>query len=305
MGMNGKFSEEFLGLTQCDVTPSQCIYNRPTRNEIEELCAEKGIESKYIPTVIKIFNNIEGSRGGAAAEPSSSKSNSSSQSTSLSTSVSSSDDSLSPSEYVSRSGYTQSEQKNYVDRVLLALALGGGTAVVGIGLVGLSTAQDFLVSQGIMYPLCKGPLDRVVREAARQLEPALAGPSCDERLKKAESIMTWAGSIIASTYGSFTWANWEEFRKTLKDRIFEPMEVQKKITKRVKKRAKKEKTKRRKRRQERKKKQRKTRSKRSPSPNGPSGSNPSLNKSKSRSKSRSRSKSQSRRRSRRSTTSKS
>ena len=29
MGMNGKFSEEFLGLTQCDVTPSQCIYNRP------------------------------------------------------------------------------------------------------------------------------------------------------------------------------------------------------------------------------------------------------------------------------------
>ena len=217
MGMNGKFSEEFLGLTQCDVTPSQCIYNRPTRNEIEELCAEKGIESKYIPTVIKIFNNIEGSRGGAA-EPSSSKSNSSSQSTSLSTSVSSSDDSLSPSEYVSRSGYTQSEQKNYVDRVLLALALGGGTAVVGIGLLGLSSAQDFLVSQGIMYPLCKGPLDRVVREAARQLEPALAGPSCDERLKSGK-YNDVAGRIPASTYGSFTWANWEEFRKTLKDRI--------------------------------------------------------------------------------------
>ena len=240
MGMNGKFSEEFLGLTQCDVTPSQCIYNRPTRNEIEELCAEKGIESKYIPTVIKIFNNIEGSRGGAAAEPSSSKSNSSSQSTSLSTSVSSSDDSLSPSEYVSRSGYTQSEQKNYVDRVLLALALGGGTAVVGIGLLGLSSAQDFLVSQGIMYPLCKGPLDRVVREAARQLEPALAGPSCDERLNKAESILKWANGIITASYSQLTWNNWSELRLLLKDRFFEPMEV-KKITIKQRKKAKRKK----------------------------------------------------------------
>ena len=128
----------------------------------------------------------------------------------MSTSVSSSDDSLSPSEYVSRSGYTQSEQKNYVDRVLLALALGGGTAVVGIGLLGLSSAQDFLVSQGIMYPLCKGPLDRVVREAARQLEPALAGPSCDERLKKESNDV---GKNIASTYSSFAWASGKNLEK--------------------------------------------------------------------------------------------
>ena len=316
----GKFSDEVLSLVQCEVKPSRCIYNPPTKKEIEELCAEKGIESKYIPTVINIFNNIEGSSGGAAAEPSpSSKSSSpsSSSSPSLSTSVSSSDDSLSPSDYVSRSGYTQTQQLNYVDRVLLQLLLGGIGLGVTIGVVVISGAEKFLVSQGIMHPLCKGPLDRLAREFARQLEPSLAGPTCDERLNKAESILKWASGIITASYSQLTWNNWSELRLLLKDRFFEPMEVQKKITIKQRKKAKKEKTRKREKRQKQKKRQkkkdmssRKKRSSKPPSPNGPSGSNPSLSKtksrsrSKSRSKSHSRSKSQSRRRSRRSTTSK-
>ena len=179
----GKFSDEVLSLVECELKPSQCVYNPPTNNEIEELCAEKGIDDEYIPTVIEIFNNIEGSSGGAAAAEPSSNSESSSPSTSpspsLSTSASSSDDSLTPSDYVSRSGYTQTQQLNYVDRVLLQLLLGGIGIGVTIGVVGISGAEKFLVSQGIMHPLCKGPLDRLAREFARQLEPSLAGPTCD------------------------------------------------------------------------------------------------------------------------------
>ena len=304
----GKFSDEVLSLIQCEVKPSQCIYNPPTKNEIEELCAEKGIESKYIPIVIKIFNNIEGSSGGAAAEPSpssksssSSSSPSSSQSSSLSTSVSSSDDSLSPSDYVSRSGYTQTEQLNYVDRVILKLLLGGIGLGVTIGVVGISRAEQFLVSHGIMDPLCKGPLDRLVREFARQAEPAFAGPTCDERLKRAESILKWASGIVTGSYAKLTWNNWDKLRLLLKDRFFEPMEVQKKITIKRRKKARKEKTRRRRKRKEKKERRsKKRRSKKPPSPNGPSGSNPSLSKTKSRSlsKSRSRSKSKSKKRSR-------
>ena len=315
----GKFSDEVLSLVKCEVKPSGCIYNPPTKDEIEELCAEKGIENKYISTVIKIFNNIEGITGGAAAsEPSPSSmssSSSSSESSSLSTSLSSSDDdTLSPSDYVSKSGYTQTQQINYVDRVICCLLLFGAGVGATATIFGSSEAEKFLVARGIMEPLCKGPIDRLIRETARQLEPTLAGTTCDERLTRAETILKWAGGIVTTSYAQLTWYNWGALRTLLKDRIFEPMEVQKKITEKLKKKTRKEKTRRIQRRKREKKikrkdKERKTRSKKhrskkhrskkSPDSSGPSGSNPSLSKSKSRSRSKSRT------RSRRKTTSKS
>ena len=256
MDTKGTFSDEYIGLIKCNLNKSPCIYQRPTAKEIQELCDEKGIEQQYVDTVMKIFNNIEGSSGGAASEdspnfslsPSASESSASESSASessaseSSSSISSDDDTLSPSQYVSKSGYTQTEQNNYVDRVLLLIALGGGAVVMGVGMATVSGAQDFLVSQGIMDPLCKGPLDRVAREAARLLEPALAGPSCEDRLKRAEDIMGWARGVIGTSYGSFSWANWEIFRKLLKDRVFEPMEIQKRHTLKMRKARRKKRT---------------------------------------------------------------
>ena len=309
MDTKGTFSDEYIGLIKCNLNKSPCIYQRPTAKEIQELCDEKGIEQQYVDTVMKIFNNIEGSSGGAASEDSpnfsssqitSESSASESSASESSSSISSDDDTLSPSQYVSKSGYTQTEQNNYVDRVLLLIALSGGAVVMGVGMATVSGAQDFLVSQGIMDPLCKGPLDRVAREAARLLEPALAGPSCEDRLKRAEDIMGWARGVIGTSYGSFSWANWDSFRKTLKDRIFEPMEIQKRHTlkmrkarrkkrtqRRAKKSAKKSKKEKKKASKSAKKSAKKSRSRKPPSPNGPSGSNQSLRNSKSKSKSRS------------------
>jgi len=300
MDTKGKFADEYIGLVKCNLNKSPCIYQRPTTKEIQELCDEKGIEQQYIEKVMNIFNNIEGSSGGAAAEEDS-PSFSSSQSTSESSSSNSSDDeSLSPSQYVSRTGYTQTQQKNYVDRLLLALALGAGGVAISVGVTSVATTQDYLVSQGLMDPLCKGPLDRIAREAARQLEPALAGPSCEDRLKRAEAMMTWAKGVIGTTYTGFSWANWEMFRNLLKDRIFEPMDQQKRVTKNIKKKRQKARTKRRAKKAAKKaaKKsaKRKSRSRKPPSPGGPSGSM-SRPKSKSSSKSRSKSSSKSRSRS--------
>ena len=166
MDTKGTFSDEYIGLIKCNLNKSPCIYERPTAKEIQELCEEKGIEQQYVDTVMKIFNNIEGSSGGAASEdspnfslsPSTSESSASESSASessaseSSSSISSDDDTLSPSQYVSKSGYTQTEQNNYVDRVLLLIALGGGAVVMGVGMATVSGAQDFLVSQGIMDP---------------------------------------------------------------------------------------------------------------------------------------------------------
>ena len=313
-----KLTDDAIMTLQCR---KPCDITEPTKGEIDDMCNKRGVPDSAREMVHRIFSNIDsGTRGGAAEEPSSSNNSYSSSNVSISTdedsfSPTTDEDSLSPSDYVSKGGYTQTEQNLIVDSIVALLILLGGTAGVVGSTLTLHHGEKFLIERAILTPICKGGVDRVIRAAVHDWDPIFAGPTCSESLAKTEGLLAYIWGIIGVGWAKITWSNFNAVHAHLKDRLFEPIKAQKKHTLKARAKRRKDRTRRRERKaskaakkkakaekRRRQSKSRKSRRSRRLSPNGPSGSMSLTDKkktsSKSSSKSRSKSSSKSRSKSR-------
>lgn len=235
---------EFESMLACSIKgSSECSPPPPSQAEIADFADKLKLP---VNLVKNIFNNIgaKGMVGGAAAEPSpdSVSSYSTSPSTSVS-SISSSEDEDDESTYVSKSGYSQSEQNNYVNNIMLAGAALATVGTIGVTVMALDPIEQYLYNKGILDPLCKGPLDRAVRIGLNKIDEGLGGPDCDARLERAKTFVNRIMTGIPTAYGTLTAANWNRVHAMLKEKLFGSMAEQKRITRKNRKKRKKQRAK--------------------------------------------------------------